>query len=113
MTKIVYNGMSDSYTLSSDDLKKAGVEGFTKTTFPRHEVKDIDDAAAQAITSNEGVFTGFPFAIVEDSEEGEKVRGNSQQVDEPDVPDLGEGAANEATGNTGKGTSTRGARSRA
>lgn len=66
MTKVVYmdGSQGDSRVLAAADLSKAGVEGFTKTTFIHGEAKDIDDAVAQALVNDPELFGLFATVAV-------------------------------------------------
>lgn len=64
MTKIAYTGSSDFNILGADDLKKAGVEGFSKTTFAKGETKEVEDGVASALIADPDLFG--KFSLVED-----------------------------------------------
>lgn len=55
-TLIKYNRPSyHERVLDANDLKKAGVEGFTKTTFPGGIFVEVPDAVAAALTDPESL----------------------------------------------------------
>lgn len=56
---VKFTGRDDSRTLSANDLKKAGVEGFTKTTFARGEAVEVEREVAQALVEHEALFGQF------------------------------------------------------
>lgn len=47
--KVKYNGPSHFRVLDAADLKKVGVEGFKKTSFPRGEEVEVDEAVAKGL----------------------------------------------------------------
>lgn len=66
MTHVAYKGPYDRWTLAAADLKKAGVEGFSKTVFPLGDPVEVDEAVAKALTENK-LFQGH-FSEVEAEE---------------------------------------------
>lgn len=58
MTSIVYKGDADVRELASDDLKKAGVEGFKKTAFAKGVPTEVADDVATALIEND-IFGDF------------------------------------------------------
>lgn len=110
MTQIVYKGTSDYRELSAEDLKKANVEGFRKTSFAKGEPVEVDDAVATALVDNEsGMFEG-EFEVYDENAKSAKA-GNSDGDDEtPALVDAEPGASGSTPdGSTGRGTSTAGA----
>ena len=72
-TLVKFTGRAGIRELAADDLKKAGVEGFTKKQFPKGIYVEVEDEAADALVGNEALFGKF-----------EKVTKNSDQ--ELDIP---------------------------
>lgn len=65
MTFVVYNGPHDAMELGSADLKKAGVEGFSKSTFEQGSPYEVDEEVAQALTEH-SIFADHGFSVVDD-----------------------------------------------
>lgn len=59
MAKVTFVGRDDQRILSADDLKKAGVEGFTKTTFVKGQAAEVSPEVAKALTENVKLFGKF------------------------------------------------------
>lgn len=51
MAQVIYRGRADVRELAAEDLKKAGVEGFKKTRFPRNTPVEVSDEVAAALTN--------------------------------------------------------------
>lgn len=64
MAKVSYNGPFDARRLVAADLKKAGVENFSATTFAQRELVEVPDDVATALLENPGLFG--PFSRSED-----------------------------------------------
>lgn len=54
MPSIKYVGTSDFRVLSAEDAKRAGVEGFVKTTWARNEAKEVSAGVATWLTRSLG-----------------------------------------------------------
>lgn len=63
MTQVIFRGPG-SRILAAGDLHKAdaGVEGFSKTTFPQDEPVEVSDSAAKALISTPELFGKFEEA---------------------------------------------------
>lgn len=68
MAKVAFQGPEHIRILASEDLKKAGVEGFTKTSFNRHEPAEVSAEAAKALTERGDLFGNFTTVEEDDSE---------------------------------------------
>lgn len=73
-TMIKYVHGSNFRELDAADLKKAGVDGFKKTTFAKDEPVEVEDNVAAALVDNESGLFDDEFEYVEDDE----------ALDEPD-----------------------------
>jgi len=91
MTKsVTFSGKGiDARELTAADLKKAGVEGFTKTLFRKGEVVDVDDEVAEALTGH-ALFKGFsivdPKAKTEEVDTEPVDTGSAQESVGPKAP---------------------------
>lgn len=50
---VKYKGRSDVRELAAEDLRKAGVEGFRKTSFLRNESTEVPDEVGRALIEHE------------------------------------------------------------
>lgn len=119
MSKVTYTGSSDFQIFTSADFKKGGVDDQNKVTFTRGEPTEVSDAAAAALTGEEGVFGPYLFEASDESETadtgfGDEADPNPQVGDAPATS--GEAATTEGTTSsattagtrsTGRGSSTR------
>lgn len=71
MARIKYTGRADVRVLDADDLKKADVEGFRKTSFARGEAVEVDDAVATLLTDSESFDVFGKFEAVSEDEPAE------------------------------------------
>lgn len=127
MATVKYTGRADARVLSARDLKLAGVEGFSKTTFLRRRAVEVDDEVAQALTENK--LFGGEFQLVDEEEETSDEEAeasfktpaeSAEDIETPttsgstDTPGAGTTASTaSSTGSTrrgSRGASTRGAR---
>ena len=67
MAKVTFQGPEDVRELAAADLKKAGVEGFSKTEFRKGVEVEVDDAVASALLADSGLFGKFAAEKVEDT----------------------------------------------
>jgi hypothetical protein len=82
MAKVVYRERGiDARELAADDLKKAGVEGFTKTRFNKGEPVEVTDEVAEALVSGK-LGKGFSIVSEEKAEEAE-VDAKAAEADAP------------------------------
>lgn len=86
MTHIKYDGPSDSYELSANDLKQAGVEGFKKTTFPKDQPVEVSDEVAKALVENESTLFG-QFSMA-DAPDGPEVTADASDGDDASEPKI-------------------------
>lgn len=56
MARIKYVGTSDFRELAAEDLAKAGVEGFRKTSFARGEYVEVSEEVATALIEETDLF---------------------------------------------------------
>lgn len=59
MAKITYKGIADVRTLTDNDLKAHGLEGFETIDFRRHQPTEVSDEAAELILSKPRLFGRF------------------------------------------------------
>jgi hypothetical protein len=64
--RVKYTGTSDVQEFDASDLKKAGVEGFRKTSFPQGVAVEVSDEVGELLTSKEGLFGDYAFSEVAD-----------------------------------------------
>lgn len=81
MTNIRFMGAWDARVLSSADLKKHGVEDFTKTMFPRGQAVEVSEEVAEVLLSNAKIFGKF-----EKVEEGTEDVQTTADVEKPATP---------------------------
>jgi hypothetical protein len=116
MAHVAYRGPSDSRTLTAADMKKLGVEDFTKTTFQKGENVEVPDKAAEVLTSHKALRGQFVQQESEDADapddlqlEFEPDGGHDTQTD---TPTTGTTSGGSTTGTTSGTTATRGKRTR-
>ena len=63
-----YLGPSHFRILDAEDLKKAGVEGFRKTSFPKRVEVEVDEKVAAALVGQPGLFGRFERDTIEREE---------------------------------------------
>lgn len=68
MKFVKYTGPSDVREFNAEDMKKAGVEGFRKTGFPKGVSVAVEDEVADVLTSAEGFFSEEGFLLVSEEE---------------------------------------------
>lgn len=115
--RVVYQGTSDQRILDANDLKKAGVDGFTKTTFYKGIPQEVPGPVADALLKNENKLFG-PDNDFEDvgemvsvADETDESNSGETQIVSESTPNTGGNATN-AGGTVGNGSSTRGSTSR-
>lgn len=110
MREVVFTGapgsLTDARELSAPDLKKVGVEGFSKTTFRRGEVVEVEDDVADALVNNDEYFGDFAY---HDADARTTVAPNNSEVDPTAVAGEPGASGSEGSGSTGRGKSTGGA----
>lgn len=71
-TLVQYTGRDDLRILDASDLKKAGVEGFSKTSFARGQAVEVEKEVADALTAADSeLFSDFKI-VERDAPEAEK-----------------------------------------
>lgn len=107
MTNVTYTGESDFQVFSSADFKKAKVEDQNKVTFAKGVPQEVSEAAAKALTSEDGVFGRHSFELSDEDET------TDEATDDPNT-DSGEGDdeldldAEPAPATSGKAAKTEG-----
>lgn len=119
MARITYKGLADVRTLTDNDLKAHGLEGFETTDFRRHQPTEVSDEAAELILKKPKLFGRFvkiDEAALEELEarRAAEAEGDLEQVDEADSTSqlgvdspAGSTAAATTGGSSTSGTSRR------
>lgn len=80
MISIVFKGPSDIRILAAADLEKAGVGGFTKTSFYVDQPKEVSKEVGEAILADPELFG--KFSLVEEVEEVQKAEAKPEKAEE-------------------------------
>lgn len=106
--KIKYTGPDDLRILDAKDLAKADVEGFRKTEFPKGEVVEIDDAAAEGILRTPEVYGNFE-TVTEDSESDAKATKSKAKADSGESTSTGAASTSDVPTTRPSGRASTGA----
>jgi hypothetical protein len=85
MKKVVYTGFADVRELTTADLAKAGVEGFTKTLFPRKKAVEVDDKVADALLAPDNIFGEFRLSKKEPKESSKATTQEEEDQEEEEL----------------------------
>lgn len=83
-TKVVYTGTADFQEFSAADFQKADIEDQKKVVFAKGEAVEVSDAAAEALTSNEGIFGGHSFELEKTDEPDSEADAGEDKASSPE-----------------------------
>lgn len=113
MAKVQFNGRADTRVLSADDLKRHGVEGFKKTSFPKGVPTEVSDEVANTLLEKPNVFGKFALVdengeVVEQSAPSKKAQAEANEAEGATSQEsTGTPSTTTGTGSTSGSTSGR------
>lgn len=106
-----FMGPSHFRILDAEDLKKAGVEGFRKTSFPKRVEVEVDEKVASALTGHPSLFGRFEKDTIEREEVAPEPEPETPAEPEAltleEANDSGTGSAAIQTDSPSTGSTTR------
>lgn len=96
MGSVRYTGFADVRELRSEDLQKAGVEGFRFTKFPQGVDVAVEDNVAEALVNSPLLGGGFEHSP-EPSEDDDEELEDDDEVDPGGTPQTGVGTNETST----------------
>lgn len=110
MGKVKYTGPDDARILDASDIAKAiEVEGFRKTTYPKGEVVEMDDAVIEAITAVPEIYGNFEAVTDEAAAESKTSKGKAKAADQGAVTETSSASTSSAPATAPSGKASTGA----